>query len=281
MSRTLEKPILVLGGTGKTGRRIAERLTALGVPVRIGSRSAAPAFDWNDQSTWQGMLQGARAVYISYAPDIALPGAKDAVAALARSALGMGVRRIVLLSGRGEEGALATEQALQAIPLDLTIIRASWFMQNFSEGAFLDDVLAGEVALPVGDVREPFIDVDDIAEVATAALTDDRHIGQLYEVTGPRLLTFAEAIAEIATASAREVRYQQVTADEFRTGIVKAGLPADLVWLLDELFTRVLDGRNEYLADGVQRALGRPPRDFADYARNAAASGVWNSERSG
>lgn len=276
MIQIREKPILVLGGTGKTGRRVAEQLAARGLPVRIGSRSATPAFDWNDRSSWAAALEGVRAVYVSYYPDLTIPGAKDVIEALAKLAVGMGIRRLVLLSGRGEEEAQATEKALMALGADLTIVRASWFMQNFSEGAFLDDILAGELALPVGAVREPFIDAEDIADVAVAALTEDRHIGQTYELTGPRLLSFADAIGEIAVATGRGVRCVQITPEEFRGGIAAAGLPDDLVWLLDELFTHVLDGRNEYLSDGVQRALGRPPRDFSDYVRKTVASGIWN-----
>lgn len=276
MIQIQEKPILVLGGTGKTGRRVAEQLAARGLPVRIGSRSATPAFDWNDRSSWAAALEGVRAVYVSYYPDLTIPGAKDAIEALAKLAVGMGIRRLVLLSGRGEEEAQATEKALMALGADLTIVRASWFMQNFSEGAFLDDILAGELALPVGAVREPFIDAEDIADVAVAALTEDRHIGQTYELTGPRLLSFADAVGEIAVVTGRGVRCVQITPEEFRAGIAAAGLPDDLVWLLDELFTHVLDGRNEYLYDGVQRALGRPPRDFSDYVRKTVASGIWN-----
>jgi uncharacterized protein YbjT (DUF2867 family) len=276
MTRIHEKPILVLGGTGKTGRRIAEQLAARGLPVRIGSRSAKPAFDWNDRSSWEAALEGVRAIYVSYYPDLTIPGAKDAIEALAKLAIDMGIRRLVLLSGRGEEEAQATEAALMALGADLTIVRASWFMQNFSEGAFRDDILAGELALPVGEVREPFVDAEDIADVAVAALTDARHIGQTYELTGPRLLTFADAIGEIAAATGREMRCVRITPEEFRAGITAAGLPDDLVWLLDELFTHVLDGRNEYLSDGVQHALGRPPRDFSDYARKTVASGIWN-----
>ncbi len=60
---------LVLGGTGKTGRRIVERLVNRGVPTRVASRSADPSFDWNDQSTWDAALDGVTAVYVSYAPD--------------------------------------------------------------------------------------------------------------------------------------------------------------------------------------------------------------------
>lgn len=269
------KPVLVVGGTGKTGRRVAERLAARGVPVRIGSRSANPAFDWEDPSGWPAALDGVGAAYITYYPDLAAPGAPEAVRALVDQALARGVRRLVLLSGRGEEEAQQAEQVLQASGADWTIVRASWFSQNFSEGVVRDSVLAGEIALPAGDVGEPFVDADDIADVVVAALTEDGHVGQLYEVTGPRLLTFAEATAEIARASGRQVRYTRVPAQDFAAALAEQGTPADFTGLLLYLFTTVLDGRNAQLADGVQRALGRPPRDFADYARDAAASGAW------
>ena len=266
---------LVLGGTGKTGRRVAERLKAMGVPTRIGSRSGTPPFDWDDPSTWAAALQEVKAVYVTYAPDLAVPAAPPAIRAFSDLAVKSGVQRLVLLSGRGEEEAQRCERIVQNAGAAWTILRASWFNQNFSEGAFQELVLGGVVALPAGPVGEPFVDVDDIAEVAVAALTEDGHAGQLYELTGPRLLTFTEAVAEIAQASGREVRYQQISAEMFTTALAEQHVPAEAVGLLNYLFTTVLDGRNAYLTDGVQRALGRPPRDFSDYARNATASGVW------
>lgn len=274
-SRNSRGPVLILGGSGKTGRRVAERLQALDVPVRIGSRSADPSFDWGDPSTWAAALEGASAAYISYYPDLAAPGAPEAIEAFVQQALSQGVRRLVLLSGRGEHEAQRSERMLQASGADWTILRCSWFMQNFDEGAFVEAVLSGEIALPVGDVPEPFVDADDIADVAVAAFTDDRHIGQLYELTGPHMLSFAQAIAEISRASGRKIAFTQVPMDAYTAGAVEQGLPPDLVEFLGYLFTEVLDGRNAHLADGVQRALGRQPRDFADYARAAVARGAW------
>ncbi|MCH8351767.1 MAG: NmrA family transcriptional regulator [Chloroflexi bacterium] len=214
-------------------------------------------------------------MYITYQPDLAVPGAVEAVWSFTKAALEVGVRRMVLLSGRGEEEAQRAEQALQDTDADWTIVRATWFAQNFSEGFLLDAVLAGVVALPAGDVGEPFVDVDDIADVAVAALTEDGHVGQLYEVTGPRLLTLAQAVEEIARAAGREIRYVPVSMKQFTSLLTEQDVPADLVWLLTYLLTEVLDGRNAHLTDGIQRALGREPRDFSDYARDAAASGVW------
>ena len=187
-----------------------------------------------------------------------------------------GVRRLVLLSGRGEEEAQECELIIQRPDIEWTVVRCSWFSQNFSEGEFLDMVLAGEIALPAGDVGEPFVDVDDIADVAVAALTEDGHAGQIYELTGPRLLTFAEAVDEISQATGRAIQYIQIPHEAFAAGIAEAGLPEDIAWLLNYLFATVLDGRNASLGDGVQKALGREPRDFADFCRAATKAGVWN-----
>jgi len=267
--------ILVLGGTGKTGRRIAEKLNRLGHNVRIGSRSAATPFDWLDQNTWLPVLQDINSVYISYQPDLAVPGAVETVKAFADLAVSCGVQKLVLLSGRGEEEAERSEQVIKASGVNWTILRASWFAQNFSESFLLDAVLSGEIALPVADIGEPFIDVDDIADVAVAALTQTGHAGQLYELSGPRLLTFADIADEIATASGRPVRFVQTTAQQYEETLKQHGIDEDFMALVMYLLTSVLDGRNAYVTDGVQRALGREPRDFSDYARDTAKTGVW------
>ena len=274
-----ELPVLLVGGYGKTGRRVAERLEARGVSVRAGSRSATPAFDWNDMATWAQALEGVSAAYVTYYPDLAAPGAADVIGAFVETALKAGVRRLVLLSGRGEPEAQKAEEALRAPGADWTIVRCAWFNQNFSESFLLDPILAGVVALPVGGVREPFVDADDIADVVAAALTEDGHVGKLYELTGPRLLTFGEALAEIATATGRRIRLEQISASEFSNLLVAEGVPDELIGLLLVLFTEVLDGPNESLADGVFEALGRPARDFADYARDAAETGIWTPRR--
>lgn len=267
---------LVLGGTGKTGRRVVERLEALDVPVRMGSRSASPPFDWEDESTWAPVLRNVENVYLSYYPDLAVPGAPDAIRAFTGAAADAGVRRVVLLSGRGEPEAQECERIVQDSGLVWTVVRSSWFAQNFSEDYLLDPVRAGEVVLPAGDVPEPFVDADDIADVAVEALTRDGHAGEVYEVTGPRALTFAEAVAEIGRAAGRGIVFVPVSADDNAAALREHGVPEGVIGLLTYLFTTVLDGRNARPADGVERALGRPPRDFSEYARETAASGIWN-----
>ena len=268
---------LVLGGTGKTGRRVVERLEEQALPVRVGSRYGEPPFDWEVRSTWAPALEGVGTVYISYYPDIAIPGAGEKVRAFAELALERGVRRMALLSGRGEPIAEQAEEAVRDTGADLTILRSTWFMQNFSEDYMLDHVLSGDIRLPAGEVPTPFVDIDDVADIAVEALTDDRHIGELYELTGPRSLTFAEAAAEIGEAAGREIRYTPVTLEQHEAELAEHGVAPDVIELLTYLFKEVVDGRNADTTDGVQRALGREPRDFSEYARDAASTGVWNA----
>jgi uncharacterized protein YbjT (DUF2867 family) len=221
---------LVLGGTGKTGRRVVERLEARGIPVRVGSRSAEPPFDWDDEATWAPALSGVGSVYVTYYPDLAVPGSVEAVRSFADLAVKAGVRRLVLLSGRGEPEAERAELALQEVVdasagAEWTILRSTWFMQNFSEDYMLEHVLSGEIRLPAGDVPTPFLDADDIADVAVAALTGEGHAGRLYELTGPRSLTFAQAAAEIAGATGREIRYVPVSLEEHAAEAAEHGVP--------------------------------------------------------
>lgn len=272
----MQKPIVIIGGRGKTGRHVADGLAAEGVPVRLASRSTG--FDWTRPDTWAAALAGAAGAYITYYPDLMVKGSADAIEKLAAIALELGVRRLVLLSGRGEVEALRAEEKLIASGTDWTIIRASWFFQNFDEGQFQPLIAAGELALPVEEVGEPFVDTRDIADIAVAAFTNDRHIGKTYEATGPRLLTFSQAVAELNAATGLDVRFVKLTPHEFYKSLEEAAdVPEVVAAILEELFGEVLDGRNEYIGDGVQQALGRPPRDFADYLEDAVARGAWRT----
>ncbi|MFD4564440.1 NAD(P)H-binding protein [Streptomyces sp. NPDC058251] len=273
---TRNMTVLVTGATGRTGRRVAEAARAAGLTVRAGSR--AQGFDWEDASTWAGALRGADAAYLVYPTDVGSPAATQAVGALAREAVGLGVRRLVLLSSRGEERARPTEEALKSSGARWTLVRAAWFAQNFSEGPLVEGLRHGELVFPAGEVREPFIDVRDIADVVVAALTSgDRYVGQELAISGPRLMTFREAVAEISAATGGELTYVPVTARQYGDHLAGFGVPPEEVDFLVELFESLLDGRNSYLSDGVRQILGREPRDFTDFAREAAAAGVWKA----
>lgn len=271
-----DQPILVIGATGKTGRRVASRLEARGIALRRGSRGSATPFDWDAPETWAPALRGARAAYVTYFPDLAFPGAAEKLGSLCETARDLGVGHLVLLSGRGEHHARLGEEVVRKSGLDFTIVRAAWFAQNFSEGYLRDPVLSGVLPMPGGDVAEPIIDIDDIADVAVAALTEEGHRGEVYEVTGPRLMTFAEMAAGLSQATGRMIRHVPISFEAFHATIAEAGGS-----FVADVFTAIaretLDGRNAQTADGVMRALGRGPRDFADFARGAARSGAWTS----
>lgn len=268
-------PILIIGSTGKTGSRVAAQLERMNLPVRHGTRRADIPFDWEDDSTWAPVLEGVSKAYVTYFPDLAFPGAVEKVAAFCAVAKTTGLDHIVLLSGRGEHHARLGEEAVAASGLDFTLVRSAWFAQNFSEGYLRDPILGGVLPMPGGMVQEPIIDIDDIADVVVAALTTDGHKGALYEVTGPRLLSFADMAAILSDASGRQVQHVPISFEDFHANVAAAG--DDFV---ADVFTAIaretLDGRNAQVCDGVERALGRAPRDFAEYAARAAASGAWS-----
>lgn len=269
---------LVIGANGKTGRRVAERLREKGVSVRSVSRSTEVPFDWANQSTWAAALDGIDSAYVSYQPDLALPGAVDAIRAFLLAAKKADVKHVVLLSGRGEEEAEIAEKVLQDSGLDWTVLRASWFMQNFSENYMRDELLSGSLTLPVGPTKEPFINVDDIADVAVAALTETGHRNKLYELTGPELFSFSDAVSEIARATDKNLSFNPVSYADYEAALREQALPEDVITLLRYLFVELFDGRNASVAHGVEEALGRKPRRFADFARKAAIEGTWEGQ---
>jgi uncharacterized protein YbjT (DUF2867 family) len=271
-----DQPILVIGATGKTGSRVASKLEAKGVAVRRGARRSETPFDWEDPSTWAPVLTGVSKAYVTYFPDLAFPGAVEKLEAFTKVALDTGLEHIVLLSGRGEHFATMGEEIVRNSGLPFTIVRAAWFAQNFSEGYLRDPILGGVLPMPGGDIREPIIDIDDIADVVVAALTEDGHIGERYEVTGPRLMTFAEMAEVLSTTLGRHIQHIPITFEDFHANVAASG--GDFV---ADVFTQIaretLDGRNAHTEDGVERALGRKPRDFAEFAQTAMAADAWST----
>jgi uncharacterized protein YbjT (DUF2867 family) len=268
------KSILVIGSTGKTGSRVAAQLEAKGLPVRRASRASATPFDWEAPETWTPALTGARAAYVTYFPDLAFPGAVEKLESLVETAKDVGVEHLVLLSGRGEHHARLGEEVVRASGVDFTLVRAAWFAQNFSEGYLRDPILTGVLPMPGDDIAEPIIDIDDIAEVAATALTKEGHRGKLYEVTGPRLMTFAEMAEALSRATGRPLRHIPITFEDFHANIARSG-GAFVADVFTAIARETLDGRNAHTTDGVMQALGRPPRDFAAFAQTAARAGAW------
>jgi uncharacterized protein YbjT (DUF2867 family) len=199
-----------------------------------------------------------------------------------------GVQRVVLASGRGIDnpayakdssgvldGILDSEAAVRDSGLEWTISRPGWFAQNFSEGFFTEGIRAGELRLPAGDGATGFVDAEDIAAVVVAALTEDSHTGQIYELSGPRALTLTEAVTTISEAAGREIRYVPLSVEEYVTELVQQGLlPADAEAFAD-VIEPLREGTDAYVSDGVVRALGRPPRTFAEFVTSTAAAGGW------
>ncbi|MFF9011864.1 NAD(P)H-binding protein [Streptomyces sp. NPDC014870] len=274
--------MLITGGTGKVGGRAAAQLGAKGVAVRVGSRSGDPRFDWTDHSSWDAALDGVKKVFI-----VPHDGEK-LTRPFVQRAKELGVERVVLLSGRGAdvpgyagEDSIAGrthidgEDAVRTSGLEWTIVRPTWFAQNFSEGLFRDLVLGGELRLPAGDGAVSFVDAEDIAGVAVASLAQDKHVGQTYELSGPSALTIGQVADLISSATGRRVRYTPLAPQDFVAELVAEGWSlADAEDYADAVgpIRRNMDSR---LSHGVQTALGRSPRSFALFVKEAAAAGAW------
>jgi uncharacterized protein YbjT (DUF2867 family) len=271
---------LVLGATAKTGRRVADKLKTLGHSVRAVSRSTTPSFDWTNPTTWDAALTDIDAVYVTFQPDLAVPGSDQVIANFAKTALAHGAKRIVMLSGRGEHEAHRAEDTLHHSGADATVLRANWFFQNFSEDLFLPPIQQGTLALPAGDIPEPFIDVDDIADCAVACLLDERHIGKTYELSGPVAHTFAEVAGIIGDAANRQIDFVPITVEQLDEGLAKDGLPGEMRALIQYLFSEVLDGRNSAPTMDVFEILGRQPNSLRNYAEDVAKSGIWHIAKS-
>ncbi|MBL7498100.1 NAD(P)H-binding protein [Frankia sp. CNm7] len=277
-----EHPILVTGATGKSGRRVVSRLRAKGLPVRAAARNGEHLFDWTDSCSWDAVLKGVRSIYV-----VQLDGTK-LVRPFIERAVRHGAQRIVLASGRGIDnpdyakdsggvldGFLDGEAAVRESGLEWTISRPGWFAQNFSEGFFADAIRAGELRLPAGDGAASFVDAEDIAAVVVAALTENRHAGQIYELSGPLAVTLTEAVATISEATGRDIRYVPLSVEHYVAELVQRGLPPADAKAFADVMEPLREGTDEYVSDGVPRALGRQPRTFAEFARSTAAAGGW------
>ena len=273
-SRMAGQPILVLGSTGRVGRRVVAALRSAGATVRAASRAGPVRFDWAEPETWRPALAGAGAVFLM-APDgvEVAPGFVEEAAAL-------GVPRVVLLSSdsieaMGDERLLSAERLVRAsgVP-SWTILRPRWFNQNFDEGFFRPAVLAGRVTLPVGDTRQGFVDASDIAAVAAKALTTDGHEGRTYTLTGPDSLSFAEAVATIAQSSGRRVEFAG-DAETYAEEQAALGRPPSEVDAEIAAFAALADLGDAVPTDDITHVTGRPARTFTAYAEAAAAAGAW------
>lgn len=274
-------PILILGGKGKTGRRVVSQLEAKGVPIRLASRSSERRFDWYDESTWPGITSGTDTAYL--APPVGPTGLTQAGRFIEQA----GLRRVVLLSGRGVgspgrefavyQSSLELEHAVKDSGADWTIVRPAWFMQGFSEDFLHEYVLAGEIRLCAGTGAEAWIDTDDVGDVMAAALLDERHAGQTYSLSGPRTLTMADVAAELTTATGRPIRYVDLDPQEHVAELTGFGLPQEDAESVRDLFAVIRNHRSEYISDGVTQVLGRAPRDFTAWATSTAQSGIWSA----
>jgi uncharacterized protein YbjT (DUF2867 family) len=275
VNNTANRLVLVLGATGKTGSRVAGRLSERGVSVRTAARGGADIhFDWNNPATFEGALQGVTGVYL-VSPVMRVDFA-GVVSDFLDQAERAGVQNVTYLSAYGMEHAPA-EVALRAVELDLesrgsftySIIRPAWFMQNFSE-TFLKPV-DDEIVVPGGTGTEAFVNAEDIASVAAATLAEpERHAGRAYAPTGPESLTLDEAARIISAAAGRTILYRDTDRADWVGAMVRSGVPAEYGEVLRALTETIASGRGSRPNGDVLAATGAAPVSFADFAAEAA-----------
>jgi uncharacterized protein YbjT (DUF2867 family) len=276
-------PILVVGATGKTGRRVSNLLQKHGFDVRAVSRKSKIPFDWDDSSTWSRALEGVHTVYIVH-PGLGSKEAAEQVGAFAKAASKEGVSKAVLASTPDDgsefsQSMRTAEKYLTAAGLALTSLRLRWFFQNFSEDFLLQPVLSGKLRLPAGLGKEAFVDADDIAEVALAALTDDRHNGKLYDLTGPRTLSFSDIAEEITRGPGHKVQYDPHEPGAFLAEQLDNGVPADWAYTLCAMYQDIATGRLNSVSSDIEQVLGKPARDFSEFASHMAKEKTWADRR--
>jgi uncharacterized protein YbjT (DUF2867 family) len=267
---------LILGGTGKVGRRLGQSLTAAGHAARAASRHAAVRFDWAEPATWPDALAGTDGLFI-----IGPGSATDwsgRLTSLLTTAQSAGTKHAVLLSARGVEflpgGAVGqSEQALREGPLSWTILRPSHFAQNFTEAMFVP--VDGVITTAVGTGAEPFIDVADVADVAAAVLARDTWHETTLELSGPEAITFAEAAAILTQASGTSVRFADESDASHVARLRAAGTPEGYIEWRMAMLGGIRSGADAYLSDGVQAVLGRPATSFREWARREVPAAAW------
>lgn len=273
----MSNKILVIGSTGKTGSRIYDRLQKKGADVRPATRNTPIPFDWYNAATWPDVLEGVNSVYIAFQPDLAIPTSLQIITSFVHQAKQAGVRKLVLLSGRGEREAEACEKVIMTSGLEWTILRASFFMQNFCEGFWVGGILSSEFVIPVIKAKEPFVDADDIADIAVEALIKKSHQAKIYELTGPELLSFNDVVTKISGALGNHIQFTEIPITEYVKMLQAAHLPDDVIWLIQYLFTEVLDGRNESVKNDIETVMQRPPTSFDEYVQKTILAGKWST----
>jgi uncharacterized protein YbjT (DUF2867 family) len=275
MNNTTTDQVLVLGATGKTGSRVAGRLSMHGASVRTAARSGADVhFDWDNQATWEEALRGATGLYL-VSPILRIDFA-GLVGQFLDQAEQAGVRHVTYLSAYGMEFAPA-EVALRAVELDLaargsltsTVIRPTWFMEDFSE-TFLQPV-NDEIVVPAGDGTEAFVSAEDIAAVAAVTLTEpEKHAGHAYAPTGPQALTMAEAAAMISAAAGRTITYRDADREQWIAAMISTGVPAEYAQVLRPLTATLASGNGARPNSDVLDVTGTAPVTFAEFAAKTA-----------
>ncbi len=264
--------VLVTGATGTTGSRVVAALSQHGVPTRQATRTpSSPGqvrLDWADRATYRDALRGVAAVYL-----IAPIGVVDPVPLVEpflEEALRQGVRRVVQLSSsalpEGAPGLGAVHRLVRTTMPEWTVLRPSWFMQNFvGQHLVARGVKRGEIVTATGNGKVAFIDAGDIAAVARRALTDDIPHNTEHLLTGPAALSYADAAAILTQQTGRAISHRSVSAEEMMALIAAQGIPAEFAKVLAAMDADIRGGAEDRVTDTVNAVTGRPAHGFRTF----------------
>lgn len=271
--------ILITTPNGKVGSEVTEQLLEQGHPVRLGAHTVEKAqaafpqaevapFDFTDEDKARAALVGVEALYLASPGDSRAEPVKRVID-FAKEA---GVKRVVRLSAIGVEASdnplREVEKYLEASGLQYTLLRPSWFMQNYSTTNAESIRTQGAFYEPSGDAKTGFIDARDIAAVAVKALTEDGHHAQAYALTGGHAYDRYEVAAAISQATGKAVRYQEVFEVQFQKGLTSAGVPEGYVALMTGLYQAVRAGHSAAVTDTVEQVTGRAPITLEQFAHD-------------
>ena len=285
-----QQKILITGGTGKTGTRIAERLGQLGYSYTTTRRSAEAItdsesqvqFNWYDSLTFFPALHHIERVYL-VAP-VGDPEPIKVMEPFIKMALGQGVRRFVLLSSASipEEGAVfgPVHQLLKNTVQEWTVLRPSYFMQNFTEGQHVTTISQRDMIISAaGQGKIGFVSVEDIAEVAVRALVDHEAHNTEHIIMGPDSLSYDDVSRMISEVTGRNIIHQSISDDALTRSWLQAGLSKDYAAFMTELDRKIREeGTEDLNSDTVMRVTGKAPVSFQQFAKRHAGSGCWGRE---
>lgn len=271
----MTRKILVTGATGTIGQALIKQLQTKNADFVAGVRNVEEAkkklpsvsnfveFDFSNSATYEGAVENIDSVFV-LGPPIVL-NLEELVAPFLDFLKGKGINRVVYLSALGSENMklltfhTTLTQKIKDDGFDYTILKPSFFAQNFKNYEWENITERGVVYVPAGTGKAGFVDVNDIAAVAAAALTEDGHSGKTYEITGPEILGYQDAANLLSEVMGKQIVYPNPTPEEFGATLKQAGAPDFIASYMIDVYSMILNNHVNVLSNHVEEVTGKKP----------------------